>query len=84
MWVDLHGFRPRGFGPGPVPLCEIVAYLDLHEIFDPEERRELVVIVTGVDREYLAKQAAKKSKEPEEPDGNSPDGSGRSSRKNRS
>lgn len=41
-----------GFGPGSIPLTEMLAYADLMEL-SREDRREFVQILRTMDRAYL-------------------------------
>jgi hypothetical protein len=52
--------RPVGMGIGPIPLTEILAYCELYDI---EDRDELVRFVRAMDDEFLRFNAEKKTKE---------------------
>ena len=52
-FLVLSQTRPVGMGVGAIPLSEIVAYLDLHQVEDPEERRDTLRYVQILDRAFL-------------------------------
>lgn len=60
---DLSGRRTgNGFGPNPISTSEIVAWLNLHEITDAEQRRDYYHLVGVLDDEWLkiaAEEAAR-------------------------
>ncbi len=43
-----------GFGPGAIPLHEIIAYTELMQIPEGDERQELLHVIRAMDRSYLA------------------------------
>ncbi len=47
-------------GPAAIPLSEIVAYFDIYEINDPEERDDYIAMIRHLDSVYLAYTSAKK------------------------
>lgn len=53
-FIELHSRRSIGYSANPIPLTEILAYLELMEVDDPEERRDYVQFVTFLDGEWLA------------------------------
>lgn len=55
-WVILSRARPPG--RAPVPVSEILAFLDVRRIMEPELRREYAELVTALDHEYLRLTAA--------------------------
>lgn len=63
LWVGfqtLHMSRPStGFGPGPIPLSEIVAYVELMQIAPGDDRQEFMQIMRTLDKTYL-QQVTKK------------------------
>jgi hypothetical protein len=61
-FAELSCRRPVGFGPGAIPMTEIVAWLDLHQVEEMEERTEFVELIGVMDREWLT-WADKKRKE---------------------
>ena len=61
-FLDLSG--SRNFGPtGPlyIPVTEILAWLEVHNLADTIERREILMLVQTMDREWVRLQGKKKS-----------------------
>lgn len=53
-FVDLHDARNSGFSIGAIPPSEVVAWLDLNQIVDPDVRHDFARVVRLVDRAFLA------------------------------
>lgn len=54
-YQTLHPSRPNtGFGPGSIPLSEVLVYAELMEIPAGEARQELVETIRAMDAAYLA------------------------------
>ena len=50
---QLSRCRPSGWGPSAIPVSEIVAYLDLRHITDPDTRVEWADLIAVMDNEWL-------------------------------
>ena len=66
-FTQLHRQRPCGFAPGPIPMADMQAWLDLHEIRDLDDRMELVELIAAMDAEYLAWAAKKREEDARSP-----------------
>lgn len=56
----LSGSRQMGYmSAQPIPLSEILFYLDHRGITDPDEREEFTFLVQSLDRRFVAEQIAK-------------------------
>lgn len=60
VFHDLNASRPTGFGAGPVPISEILAYCELYSISDTNERSDLVYIMAEMDSEFMEHCSKKK------------------------
>ena len=56
----LHASRAQGFGFGPIPLSEVLAYFEAFAIDDLDEREELLTLIQQLDREYLNWEGSKR------------------------
>jgi len=57
----LHASRAQGFGFGPIPLSEVLAYFEAFAIDNLDEREELLALIQQLDREYLSWEASKRN-----------------------
>ena len=53
-FAELHRHRPTGFGPSPIPVVKIAAWLDLHQVHGLEDRLEYLDLIGVLDTEWLA------------------------------
>lgn len=52
-WNSLHSMRPCGFGPAPLPLADIAAYLELRSIRDPDLKADYLELLLAMDATWL-------------------------------
>jgi hypothetical protein len=56
-WAAFHALSGRrsgnGFGPNPISTSEIVYWMDLNEVTDPEQRLDYYYLVSVLDDEWL-------------------------------
>lgn len=66
-WAGFHllnASRPLGpSGVGPIPLSEIVAYCEMFQVDDMDERERFVTMIRALDAAYLKRQAEKREAE---------------------
>jgi hypothetical protein len=54
----LSSSRPMGMGGvGPIPISEVLAYFEVFEVRDPDERETYVTMIQALDSVYLQKQS---------------------------
>ena len=58
----LSSSRRVGFGPGRIPLSEIIIYCDLYLIYDIEERLFIAEVIQELDAYYVMKITEKSDK----------------------
>lgn len=59
-FMTLSGSRQMGYmSAQPIPLSEILFYLDHRGITDPDDRDEFTYLVQSLDRRFVAEQIAK-------------------------
>lgn len=58
-FAQLNGSRQYGFGPQPIPVSEIVAWLELNDITDSDQRNDIAIMVRILDSEWFEIQEDK-------------------------
>lgn len=52
-FLDLHQTRQAGFSTNPVGFGEIIAWMDVHGVDDPQRRRLMTSRIRVLDRAFL-------------------------------
>jgi hypothetical protein len=77
-FTELSESRSYGFGhPNPIPISEIVAWLDLNEVHSPEDRREITLLIQAMDRTWILVTTENSKAKQSGRAGNNPNGRGR-------
>lgn len=61
-FLELAGRRQSGFGPCPISVSDITAWLDLNEVRSHERRRRYFSLICAMDNHWLKVMAEKQSK----------------------